>query len=225
MATGGGFPIRDYTGLRLTTFGDSKTVGLYSNNPPGNWATQLAAATGMTLNNKGLSSSTLQKRSPVDVFGATNMVDRVSEIPVYDPEVDGLMTFEYGANDWGCNRPNYTVANFITDYKTVIDAARVLGWPTKRILIMSPTWPTDTAFNWYYSLPSGMPAPNRATYRQYVAACEQVAHAKGTLYFNLSGAMEAGSPASYVRGDDGVHLTDAGNTFVASVVTGYLQGN
>lgn len=210
-----------YTGS-LVFSGNSITVGYPLADESDRYTSVLTAMLGGTEINYGISSSTLEKRSPVDpICCGTNLLDRLSEIPTYTSSYS-LLCFMYGMNDWGYNGTNYNPTNYVTDYTAAIENALSKGWPPGRILILSPTYPLDAAFAFYNGINGSNAAPTRSVMLAFVEAAESVATATGVRYLDLYQPMAANTPSGLVSAD-GVHPNEAGHLFIAQTIYNYLM--
>lgn len=207
----------------LYFIGNSITVGYPLADANDRFSTLLTAQLGGTEINHGISSSTLEKRSPVDpILPGVNLLDRLSNIPTKTAG-NHLLVFMFGMNDWGYNGENYTPTNFIADYTTAINNAITKGWPTSRILILSPTFPLDQAFDFYDDINGSNGPPDRDRMLSFVAACETVATTFGTKYLDLYRAIEDVNPNILINPSDGVHPNELGHQFIADEIYNYLN--
>lgn len=106
-------------------------------------ASLVAAHFNMTINNLGHGGYTLQKAAGSSI---------PSEIDVYTTDIttktalNKWLIFAWGENDanamatYCCTIFQYTTANFISAYHTVIDYAKTKGYDSTNIIIMSPFW-------------------------------------------------------------------------------------
>lgn len=210
-----------YTG-NLYFIGNSITIGYPLADESDRYSTLLTAILGGTEFNYGISSSTLEKRSPVDpICCGTNLLDRLSNIPVKTAG-NHLLVFMFGMNDWGYNGTNYNPTNYITDYTTAINNAIAKGWPTSRILVLSPTYILDEAFSFYDGINGSNLAPDRDRMLDFVDATGVIATNTGVKFMDLYHAMEAATP-SLLIGADGVHPNEDGHIFIANAINAYLN--
>lgn len=211
-----------YEGLNLIFCGTSITYG--SNADPRTslrWSTLLTGYLRGIETNHGVQGSTVEKRTPLDPYGGTNMLDRLSNIPSYDSSM-GLLVFEFGTNDWsnsGQYASEYNVENFTTDYSTVLDDAIAKSWPADKILLLSPPYMTDDALSNVDAY--GTPLPTRATMLLLINAIETLAGTYGTMYFELYDPIAKSHPDPGLIGDS-VHPTNAGHFFIANLIHEYL---
>src|ERR1051325_2492397 len=118
-------------------FGDSITIYTGASDSTKSWTYLVSKALGLTSRNYGSSGAVLEKRSPLNPTGTTNMVDEISLIPTYSAGTTQWLIFSFGINDWNYAGTNYTPTNFITDYTTVMNAVVSKGWPMSRVIITS----------------------------------------------------------------------------------------
>lgn len=202
-------------------FGDSTSFGTGATVPlTDRWPALLSLSKGWRELNRAVGGSTLEKRVPVNPFGALNMVDRVSLIPNKTADCKGLF-FLFGANDAGTNAANYTDVNFIADYSTIIDAAITKGWTADRIVLLSMSYVLDAGFTFYAGINGGS-VPNRVRFDSFVAATAAAALAKGTRYYDLYAAMLATPSIDTYINADGVHPKTNGYALINTLVSAYL---
>jgi lysophospholipase L1-like esterase len=207
------------SGKNFYLYGDSITFGYLASSNAARYSTLLCGYLGATEQNYGVSSSTLEKRSPTDPLSATNMVDRVSTIPTKSSG-DGGLLFMFGMNDWGYNGTNYNRTNFIADYNTIISNALSKSWSASDIVICSPSAPNSDAIAFYDSINSTNSGPSLLTMLDFVGACENVAITNGTHFVNC---YQVFSAASGVLNTDGVHPNDPGHLVIAKWIYNYLK--
>jgi lysophospholipase L1-like esterase len=217
-----GSTINPYAGKNMYYYGNSITYGYPLSDLTKRWSTVLSGMLSATEVNHGISSSTLEKRTPLNpICCGTNMLDRLVEIPT-KTSGDGLAVFMFGMNDWGYNGVNYNPTNFIADYQTVINNALSKGWAASDILIISPTYPTDAAFPFYDERNSTNSAPTRAAMLDFQSACQTVATNNGCMFYNMYNAMAAQSNLSSMILSDGVHPNVTGHQFIAQSIYNFL---
>lgn len=223
LLLGAGSAPLDLTGKNLYWYGDSITFGTYTTTPGNAFTTVASELLGATEVNHGEPGSTIEKRVPIDpLVGGQNMIDRLSLVPAYDAETDGMLVFVYGMNDAGYNSANYNVPNFLEDYATIIThCITTKGWPANRILICSPSYATDAAFTFYASNFS-VPAPDRARFDAFVAACEETADTFNTRYFDLNTATKNSGLLGSLDAD-GVHPNSANDDLMIFMGTAIAE--
>lgn len=202
----------------VTFFGDSITAGTAASPLANRWTTLLCAEMGWTEVNKGLGGSTLSKRAPINPLGATNMVDRLAEIPDYDRS-QAYLFFAYGMNDWGVAAANYTPTAFVQDSRTILNhAITAKGWPRNRIVMVTPSYPTDTAFTFYNGINGGN-TPTRANIQLFTQAVLNVSAEYSVKSINVYNPM-ASTPniADYLRASDGVHPLNSGHQLMYNII-------
>lgn len=224
VITGEPLTTSQYAGKTMIMIGTSITFGTGASDGAHKFSTLVNTWLGSTESNFGISSSVLEKRTPLNPLGGTNLLDRLSaDMPTYNSSTHGVMVIEMGMNDYGYTGANYTTANYITDYNTAIDFAVAQGWPLTRILLLSPGYVTDTSFTFYSGL-SGLAAPTRARMLSFVAATATVATSRGTLYIDMYNAMLNGGAGNLLGTTDGVHPNNSGHAFMAATITQFLGG-
>jgi len=158
----------------------------------------------------GVSGSTLEKRTPLDPFGATNMVDRIPLIPVKGGPNDRIV-FELGINDLRYNGGTYTRGNFGIDFQTILDSCFVRGWSASDITIMAPPYVSPTS---YTSL-LGNPAATQAIHLAWVATSDSIAIANGCRWFDAYHYMQ-NNGANYLESTDSIHPNIIGQRALAT---------
>lgn len=201
-----------YSGKTAVLIGDSITRGYGLGSLSDRWSTKLCTALSMTESNFGVDSSTLQKRDPVNPFGATNMLDRLSSIPTYTSSY-GLLTFAFGMNDWRVNSVNYNDTNFKEDYNTVLANAYSKGWPKDKIVLIAPSYPNNTPIN---------AVATRVRIQNLVQDCIDLIYENEINGYNPYAAMLAEDYNSLLNAD-GVHPNSTGHTFMSTVFQNLLN--
>jgi hypothetical protein len=198
-------------------FGDSYTYGSGATSGY-RWTTLVAYRLGAVEVNYGIPGSTLMKRSPVDWNGGTNMIDRLSTVPTKTFN-RRLLVFAFGLNDLGQTAAAYTVANFKTDYDSVMHYCANKGWAPYEILIIPPYWIGQAGYN-AYATASGNAAPTYQRHLDFVQATQETATKWGTLYFNIYND-QLRNDTTLITGDN-VHANDAGHAFIEWDVSRYI---
>ncbi len=212
-------PIYNY-GKTITFFGDSYTAGLGASSSAVRWTTLLSKYLGATEDNRGVTGTTVEKRSPIDWAGTPNMVDNIPTIPTKTASLS-LLVFAFGLNDMGYVGANYTTANYITDYTTVLNAAIADGWDPSQILIIGAYYIGSAGYAAYASL-SGQAAPTLQRHLDFIAAAQTVANTFGCLYLDIYHQQLLNNTT--LISVDGIHPTDAGYFYIANEVYSYLYG-
>ena len=198
---------------RATLFADSWGAAYGLPNQDLGWFTLVCNWFGWEINNTSLSSSTLMDRVVVDPFGATNMVDRIPLIPYYNTGSDVIgskLIFAYGLNDVRWNGANYTTANFITDYTTVLDSAIARGWTSDNIVLISTGYLPPTSYVSY----GGNPAATQARQLSFDSCINVLATTYGTKYYDAYTFM-ANNGARALMQSDSIHPNTYGNKVYA----------
>ena len=195
----------------MTFFGDSWTVGYQLIDAVLKWTTRVANYLGYGENNAGLSSSTLMKRTPIDPFGATNMIDRINLIPFHS--TGDKIVFAYGFNDMRYNGSNYDTANFRADYKRVLDStvSAYHGFAGSDIILVAPGYMANSA---YISI-SGNPAPTVARHLQFIEIVRQLAVQYGAKFFDSRAFMLAHGDSALLQ-PDMIHPNVQGHEVLAA---------
>lgn len=210
----------DFYGKSVYFMGDSYWAGSGASVTGKRATTLIAGGLGAVEQNFGVAGSTMEKRAPIDYQGATNMVDRVSQIPTKTNTM-ALLVFEFGLNDMGQNGANYTPANYITDYSTVLNNALSKGWLPSQILLISPAYIGSAGYAAYATI-TGNAAPTRAHHLQFVTATQTISNTFKTLYLDLFHDQMANDTT--LIGADHIHPTDAGHAYIANDVIKFLHG-
>lgn len=200
-------------------FGDSYTAGTGASTTAKRYSTLVATALGATEINFGIAGSTLQKRVPIDYEGAVNMVDRISQIPTKTVD-DKLLIFAFGLNDMGQNGANYTVANYITDYTTVLNNAIGKGWKGNQILLIPPFYIGSAGYATYATI-SGNAAPTQSHHYSFVEATRTVSVLFNSLFFDIY-EDQLNNNTTLITGDT-IHPNDAGYAYIAYDILQHLK--
>lgn len=203
----------------LVAFGDSYTVGVGATSVQFSYARLLAAHLQLLIKNFGVSGSTLMKRSPIDPYGAVNMVDRIGDIPTKTARHKYLL-FAYGLNDVGYNSANYTPTNFSIDYRTVLDAALAKGWAATDIILITP-WYISTDGYASYASTTGTPQVNATRHLQFVDTVLALASQYGTNVFDIYRSQSVSGGVGFVSNDN-IHPANTGHAFIAGQISSYV---
>jgi len=115
-----------------------------------------------------------------------------NQIPIYNPEKDGLIFISYLTNDVGINLPNYTIENFGKAVDKVIQALFNAGWPVDRIKFNVRYYITDAGLAKYPSSLYGWFTP--ATMERYNAFADLLKSklsTQGIQYFDHYDTLNA----------------------------------
>ena len=193
------------------------------------WNTLVAGGVAGNEVTRAFSGSTVQKRSPINWAGgtATNLIDEVANIPIYDPTTTSILVIALGTNDAGQTGSNYTTANYNADYSsalTIITTPTGSGgrnYPADRILLVSPYYVNSTGYTSYAAL-TGNAAPTLARFEAFVAETKTVAETFGTMYLDVFHDEQTNNTTSTAISTDGIHKTTYGHAYLAHDTLGYL---
>jgi lysophospholipase L1-like esterase len=204
----------------ISGFGNSITFGLNANPQNVNdWIAQLAYNLGTTPNNLGLSSSTLEKQTPLNPFGAANAIDRVAgTIPTKDA-THRLLVIMYGINDVRYNGANYTTTNFALDYDTVLTSIYAKGWDSTTVIMTSTTY-VDSA-SAFVSF-SGNPIATYARQASFDSTIQARAAFHHVKYVDVKTPMILAGKKD-VLSSDGLHPSNAGHRIIALAIAKALD--
>ena len=156
-------------GKKIYFFGDSISYGV-SVQPNECYAVLVSNALGMVLTDHkvySIKGTCMMSQSPSCRVDCRHMEYRAdnNQIPIYNPEKDGLIFISYLTNDVGINLPNYTIENFGKAVDKVIQALFNAGWPVDRIKFNVRYYITDAGLAKYPSSLYGWFTP--ATMERY----------------------------------------------------------
>lgn len=119
---------------KIYFFGDSITYGA-GVLPSQNYPTLLAKELGMEEINYAIRGTCMMSQTPSCIVDCRQMEYRADnkQIPIYNPETDGLIFISYLTNDVGINLPNYTIENFGKAINKVIQELYKKGWAKENI--------------------------------------------------------------------------------------------
>lgn len=202
--------------------GDSYTVGTQASNVNLRFSSLLSARMGAIQVNLGQAGRTVSKRSPVDPFGAVNLIDMLSTIPHKSFKIK-LLIIALGLNDVGMgNAPNYTTTNFKTDYDSAMNyITNTLGYTGQDILILPPWYIGYAGYLWYNGANGGNGIPTVARHLQFVDATQQTATKWRTMYFDMYQDFKRYDTA--MIGFDALHPNDTGYQFIARDIDQYVN--
>lgn len=203
---------------QATLFADSWGAAYGLPNPDLGWFNLVCNWYGWEINNASLSSSTLMDRVIVDPFGATNMVDRIPLIPYYNTGANvpgSKLLFAYGLNDVRWNGANYTTANFITDYTTVLDSCVARGWSGSDIILISTGYLSPTSYVSY----GGNPAATQTRQLQFDSCINVLATTYGAKYYDAYTFMYNNGGNALLQ-TDSIHPNTQGHKVYA---LGFIQ--
>jgi lysophospholipase L1-like esterase len=204
-----------YSADTIYFFGDSYTTGSNAVPTTLRYSTLLAARLKLIERNLGVSGSTLMKRTPVDPYGSSNLIDRLSQIPTYGA-LKKYIVIAYGFNDMGVNNANYTPANFRIDYQQVIDTILARGWPASRIIIVSPWYASAATYSAYAST-TGTPANDRTRHLQFIDTAQATATANGATFVNAFTAQLVNDSLQLFSVDN-IHPGNNGHQIIAQTI-------
>ncbi|MEB0262664.1 GDSL-type esterase/lipase family protein [Mucilaginibacter sp. 10I4] len=206
------------SGGNIYFYGDSITQGTGSiGGSP--FASLVANFLGLTGFNYGVSASYLEKRSPIDPAGASNMIDRLSQIPTKTSS-DKFLVFVYGINDVNYGGVNYNPANFQADYTTIMIHCVSKGWSGQDILITSTTYQKPA---YYGNVGPGGNVATLAIQQAFDAAALAVSTAFETKYFDVFNYIkDRGGDLNIF---DSVHPNAAGHYLMARGIVAKLRPN
>jgi lysophospholipase L1-like esterase len=203
------------TSQNIYWFGNSFTAGYGLQTTTEAFPAIVSTRLGLTEINNGVSASTLMKRTPVDPWGATNMIDRLNTIPT-KTSADRYIVFFYGLNDLRWNTANYTAANFKIDYQRVIDTCFARGWTGPDIVLGAPFYVPDAA---YYNdaVAQGWTQVTQARSLEFGDTVEVLSQLNGTKFVD-------GYTALYDNGrnllfqTDSLHANHQGHIAIATAI-------
>ena len=117
---------------KIYFFGDSISYGV-SVQPNECYAVLVSNALGMVLTDHkvySIKGTCMMSQTPACRVDCRHMEYRAdnNQIPIYNPETDGLIFISYLTNDVGINLPNYTIENFGKAVDKVIQALFNADW-------------------------------------------------------------------------------------------------
>lgn len=200
-------------------FGDSYTFGSDASDTLHAFPAIVSQRLKMLEWTNGVAGSTLEKGSPLNPFGATNMVDRISLIPTYNSTTSGYLFFAFGLNDVGYNGGTYDTTNFRADYITVINAAISKSWPLGKIFIINTFYIANTGYATYAGL-SGNAAPTITRQQNYNTAVKNIAVDEGVNSIDIYNyTLNHGDSVNLTS--TGIHPNNTGHSIIAD---GILNG-
>lgn len=124
-------------GKKIYFFGDSISYGV-SVQPNECYAVLVSNALGMVLTDHkvySIKGTCMMSQAPSCRVDCRHMEYRAdnNQIPIYNPETDGLIFISYLTNDVGINLPNYTIENFGKAINKVIQELYKKGWAKENI--------------------------------------------------------------------------------------------
>lgn len=220
-------------GGRMYLFGNSIGISSYAADPFAQPLTidtllgyphRVAVLMGYTDRNFSVSGTTLEKQTPLNPTGGTNMIDEQSSIPTYNSSTDKLLIIELGVNDWFYGGTNYNTTNFTSDYTTVLNTAiTTRGWPSGKIMIVSLPY-VSTAL--YGTTGAGGGTLTNAGLLAFNTAAKALSVSFGTQYFDAYTAMlNQGGATLLAPPTSTLHPNAAGHQVIANGIVGVLTGN
>lgn len=194
----------------LYGFGNSIMYGVNVPDTTYAFGTLAALQAGLIPVINGVSSSTLEKRIPIDPFGAVNMIDRIPLIPITTNPNDRIV-FELGLNDARFMSANYNRGNYGIDFQTVLDSCYARNWTPDQITIIAPPYMSPTS---YTSL-LGNPPLTQAIHLQWVATADSIASVNGCRYFDAYHYMQ-NNGGNYLESNDSIHPNIPGQRALAT---------
>jgi len=176
-------------GKKIYFFGDSISYGV-SVQPNECYAVLVSNSLGMVLTDHkvySIKGTCMMSQTPSCIVDCRHMEYRVdnNQIPIYNPETDGLIFISYLTNDVGINLPNYTIENFGKAVDKVIDALFKANWPVDRIKFNVRYYMTDAGLAKYPSSLYGWFTPATMTrYNAFAQVLKDKLDAVGIQYFD-----------------------------------------
>lgn len=199
-------------------FGDSITTGAYVNVGQ-SYTTLVAAALGLTENTFGVSGATLEKQTPLNPTGGTNMIDRISTIPTKGSS-DKYIVFLFGINDWQYGGTNYNPTNFITDYTTIINATIAKGWSANQIYITSLP---NNLQSFYNTVGSGGGTLTQASKTAFNTACQTIATNTGVNLVEIDNYVT--NRGGDINQANTVHPNALGHALISKAIVAAIRTN
>jgi len=211
-------------GKKINVLGDSITEGVGTTAPENRFCDIIAAKTGATVRNYGISGTRIakqHKRSENVDFDQ----DFVSRAPLMDADADIVVVFG-GTNDFGHgDAPFGTFEDRSAD--TFCGAAHVLcqelleRYPNSEIVFMTPTHRLNE------DIPTGdnKPAPV-GTLKQYVDMLKRVCEYYSLPVLDMFASSRIQPKVDIIKQKympDGLHPSDAGNVIIAERLLAFLN--
>lgn len=191
--------------------GDSITFGLNASPSTNRWATLIETDLGITVLNKGVSSTTLQNSGYTGgVPTANNGRGR------FIADMTGANKQDFAVIAFGTNDARFLLAlsamnaaNYKNDMGEMITGLVEAGYALEDILVMPPYWVRDDA-----NFGSG---GTRTTYELYVTAARAVAVEYGVWYYDVYAYMRDHGGGSLIDADDPdlIHPNNIGHRAIA----------
>jgi lysophospholipase L1-like esterase len=196
-------------------FGNSITAGVGATSTAYRYSALVASSLKHVEVNLGLSSSTLTKTTPLNPFGATNMIDRLNQVPV--KKVGRKKIFiAYGVNDLRYNTVNYDTVNFKRDYRILLDTCIARGWAASEIVLIAPFYISPSTYLSDSTTYGFSSAVTVTRHLNFVDAVLKISQQYNTAYVNTYTNF-----ASFIGStglSDGIHPNDAGHSVIAMLI-------
>ena len=199
----------------LATFGDSITQALHIEPPELRWSNRLASALGVSLANKGLGGTVLQRSTMhTGVPRPGNGRERY-EADLLGPDRADLVAILYGFNDarYIAAPSSFGHDNFTRDYREVLTGLLAAGYALEAICIGSPPHIPDAGFA---VGTEGFAGQSRAEFQRYTGTIKAIAREFGTFYAPVNERMGAEGGDSLILPDH-VHPNAAGHAKIAEI--------
>lgn len=199
----------------VTTFGDSITAGSNASDAAHRWTALLAAERGHTLNNQGIAGTVLQNSADSGGSARANNGRDTFVSRLLGGNASAYYVIQYGTNDlrYTAAPATLNLANFIVDYREILNGLAENGKSPRSITLGSPPWFPDAG---YASGTTGFTGSNRTVHEQFVQAVADLAEEYGTKYADIYTYMRDGGTSGLIDTDQ-IHPTDAGHARIKAI--------
>lgn len=189
--------------------GDNITYGVGASDNAHRWTTLLSIAKGWTEVNYGVTDTPLEGGAVTPLIANNLYDDRVAKIPIKRIN-DKYYIISHAVNDCGYNTIDYTIANFKSQYQTIIDLALANGWDTSNIFLQAGFYENGWTTPWG----GQVVIPADATrYNLFVQAVSDLASTNRLQFIDQTSVYGAGQTA------DGINPNDAGHLAIKNYIS------
>jgi lysophospholipase L1-like esterase len=207
---------------RLNAFGDSITAGTGASTEANRWVVRLAQYKGLPLLNNGISGTVLQNSTSLSGSPlASNGRDRYQSALLTGINLSSNYVIAYGLNDLRYNQSvtapsEFSVANYINDYREIIQGLIAAGVSPVNICLVTPYWIPDAG---YSTGSAGFTGSTRIVHESYVSGVIALAVEMGCTCRDVYTAMKSHADPASLIGADNIHPNDVGHEFIFQTVS------
>ncbi|TCQ02174.1 GDSL-type esterase/lipase family protein, partial [Sphingomonas sp. PP-CC-3A-396] len=201
----------------MAVAGDSFGVGVGATTTANGWAYLLAAALGALLANSSVSGSVLQHSA--DAGGSARPSNLRDNYGTYllgsNKKAAAFIALGYNDARYIGANGTFNVAQYISDYREIINGLILGGYARADIYIISPWYITDLGLT---TGSTGFAGQTRAAFVPFVTGAASVAAEFGVNYTDAYNPLNIAAYIADVDGNDRVHPRNVGHNIIFTTV-------